>query len=109
MPRSTNARKAERLNAAHGLLTRGMPMAEAAMTLARDFDMSRRQAYRYLRQAQVSGRPTLVSEPTVAITLKLPAAVTRNLRAYAAARGLTMSQVVAQAVAGLTLAPHEHG
>ena len=46
MPRSTDTQKARRLNAAYGLLVRGLSVAEATMTLSSDFAISRRQAYR---------------------------------------------------------------
>ena len=49
--------KSERLNAAHRLIAQGIGMAEAAMMLAREYDLSRRQAYRYLAEAQRMVRP----------------------------------------------------
>src|SRR5690242_16718955 len=101
MPRSTDTQKAERLNAAHGLLARGTSMAEAAMALSRDFQLSRRQAYRYLRAAQAMAAPVPVGEPAVPITLKIPGNVVRDLRAHAAATGLTLGEIVTRAVAAL--------
>ena len=74
MPRSTEAQKAERLNAAHGLLAGGQSVAEAALSLSRQFAMSRRQAYRYIEEAQMIGRPVAVAEPAMAVTFKLPRA-----------------------------------
>ena len=66
------AQKAERLNAAHSLLARGMGMAEAAVSLSRQFGLSRRQAYRYLQEAQTIGHPVPVVAPSVPITFKVP-------------------------------------
>ena len=60
MARSTDAQKAERLNAAHRLLARGQSVGEAALSLSRQFAMSRRQAYRYIEEAQLIGRPVPV-------------------------------------------------
>ena len=74
--------KSERLNAAHRLIAQGIGMAEAATMLVRDYSLSRRQAYRYLEEAQAMTRPALVAEPSVAATFKLPANVIRDLRAY---------------------------
>jgi predicted DNA-binding transcriptional regulator YafY len=48
MARSTKADKARLLNAAHRLLESNTELSEAAQTLAREFDLSLRQAYRYL-------------------------------------------------------------
>jgi len=109
MPRSTDAQKAERLNAAHGLLARGTSMAEAAMSLSRDFELSRRQAYRYLREAQAIGHIVPLVEPTVPITLKIPANVVRDLRAYSATSGLTMGEIVAGAITAFLAAQSRHG
>ena len=109
MARSTHAQKAERLNAAHGLLARGHSMAEAVAVLSRDFGLSRRQAYRYLQEAQTIGHPVAVSEGSVPITLKVPVGVVRELRAYAATSGLTLGEIVARAVKSYLAAAREHG
>src|SRR5512134_2126368 len=109
MTRSTHAQKAERLNAAHGLLAGGHGMAEAAAVLSRDFGLSRRQAYRYLREAQAIGHPLAMTEASVPITLKIPANVVRDLRAYAATSGRTLGEIVARAVKAYLTAAREHG
>lgn len=109
MPRSTDTQKAERLNAAHRLLSRGMNLAEATLMLSRDFELSRRQAYRYLEEAQAIGHPVPVGEPSVAITLKVPGSVARDLRARSAASGLTLGEIVARAVAAFLAQEREHG
>src|ERR1700738_4318517 len=72
MARSTDAQKAARLNAAHRLLARGQSVGEAALSLSRQFAMSRRQAYRYIEEAQLIGRPVPVVESATAVTFKLP-------------------------------------
>jgi predicted DNA-binding transcriptional regulator YafY len=98
MTRSTKADKARLLNAAHQLLARGEQLSEAAQTLSREFDLSRRQAYRYLEQAARLGRPVPVEEASVPITLKLPPSTVRQLRSYAAKTGLTLGEVVTRAL-----------
>jgi|SRR5664279_3254769 len=109
MARATDTQKADRLNAAHGLLARGTTMAEAAVLLARDFDLSRRQAYRYLREAQAIGHVVPLVESAVPITLKIPADVVRELRSYSAASGLTMGKIVAGALSTFLAARSRHG
>jgi len=52
MTLSTQGQRAERVTAAQELLARGTSMAEAAVALSRDLGLSRRQAYRYLEEAQ---------------------------------------------------------
>lgn len=98
MSRSTNTQKAERLNAAHGLLARGLSVAEATVLLSRQFTMSRRQAYRYIEAAQEIGRPVPVAEPTTAVTFKLPPSLVNAVRARAETEGTTISDMVSQAL-----------
>ena len=98
MSRSTEAQKAERLNAAHALLAGGRSVAEAALSLSRRFAMSRRQAYRYLEEAQAIGRPVVAAEPTAPVTFKLPPSLVDAVRARAAAEGVTISDLVSRAL-----------
>ena len=98
MPRSTNTQRAERLNAAFDLLADGYLLADAAAALTQQLGLSRRQAYRYLQQAQRIKRPVSVPEPIIPITIKVPQAVVARLRAYAQASGLTIGEIVARAL-----------
>lgn len=109
MTRSTYAERARRLNVALGLLGEGHSMAEAAAVLSRDFGLSRRQAYRYLQDAQAIGHPVAVTEASVPITLKVPESVVRELRTYAATSGITLGEIVARAVKAYLAAAREHG
>lgn len=98
MPRATKAHKAQLVNAAYHLLAQQTEVAEAARQLAEEFALSRRQAYRYLEQAAALSAPVATIEPTVAITFKLPRSIVRALRAYARRSGLTLGQIVTQAL-----------
>jgi len=98
MARSTGSQKAERLNAAHGLLARGLSVAEACVSLSSQFALSRRQAYRYLQEAQALQAPLPVAEPSMAVTFKLPPSLVSRVRARAAADGTTLSETVARAL-----------
>ena len=98
MARSSKADKARQLNAAHELLERDMELSEAAQTLVREFGLSLRQAYRYLQEATQLNHPVEVAEATVPITLKIPPATARMLRAYAKTSGLTIGTIVTQAL-----------
>ena len=108
MARSTKAAKARQLNAAFAMLGK-VPLAEAMHRLSRKFDLSERQAYRYLEQATHLDRPVEVSEVTVPITLKLPARTARLLRAYAGSSGLTMGAIVTRALAEFLSTQRRHG
>lgn len=109
MIRSTRAEKAARIGAARQLLADKISMAEAAMALSRAFGLSRRQAYRYLEQAR-AGTPTPVAvESSITITLKMPESLARAVRTHANEHGVTMSEVVRQAVARFLTAKRGHG
>jgi hypothetical protein len=109
MARSTKADKARQLNAAHAMLQRNIPLPEAMQRLSRAFDLSERQAYRYLEEATHLDRPVEVCEATVPITLKLPAGTARLLRAYARRSGLTMGAIVTRALATFLSIRRRHG
>lgn len=98
MARSTKTQKSLNLNAAYRLLSRGTNVTEAAAILSRDRDISLRQAYRYLKDAQAIGSAVPVAEPSVAATFKIPGDVLRQLRAHAAVSGLTLSATITRAL-----------
>ncbi|WP_146142584.1 hypothetical protein [Paraburkholderia sp. BL18I3N2] len=91
------------MNAAFHLLADGRSLNEAAEAMAEQHMISRRQAYRYLQEAQHLSSPVAVAvaEPTIPITLKVPAAVAVTLRAYAQANDLTMGETLTRAVCAL--------
>jgi hypothetical protein len=107
--RSTDAQKAERLNAAHRLLERGIELADAAAVLSQEYGLSRRQAYRYLEEAAAIGHPVPITEPCVPVTLKIPGNVVRDLRRYSAESGLTLGEIVARALSRFLKATRRHG
>ena len=109
MTRSTKAAKAKQLNTAHRLLQRGVVLPEAAQMLSRKFDLSERQAYRYLEEASELDRPVEVTEATVPITLKLPPSTVERLRKYARTSGLTIGAIVTGAVNAFLGALKKHG
>ena len=109
MTRSTKAEKVRQLNAAYAMLLGKVPLPEAMQRLSREFDLSERQAYRYLEEATHLDGPVEVSETTVPITLKLPAGTARILRAYARSSGLTIGAIVARALAAFLSTRRRHG
>jgi predicted DNA-binding transcriptional regulator YafY len=109
MSRSSNPERAQRLNAAFDLLTRGYALSDAAATLTQKFGLSRRQAYRYLQEAQGIDGPVPVSSPTVPITIKIPEDVVIQLRSYAQSSGLTIGDIVARAVLSFLDKLRRHG
>jgi hypothetical protein len=109
MMRSTSVEKAERLNAAHGLLAEGRSMSEAATVLSRDYGLSRRQAYRYIEEARAIGHFVAVGEASVPITVKVPGSVAAALRSHAHASGLTLGEIVTRAVTAYLADAGGHG
>ena len=109
MARSTKVDKARQLNTAHGLLERHIALPEAVQRFSREFDLSERQAYRYLEEASQLDRPVEVMEATVPITLKLPPSTVRLLRKYARSSGLTIGAIVTRALNAFLGALKKHG
>src|ERR1017187_2401530 len=109
MARSTKTDKARQLNAAYAMLRRNTPLPEAMQRLSGEFDLSKRQAYRYLEEATQLERPVEVTEATVPITLKVPAGTARLLRAYARSSGLTIGAIVTRALAMFLNTQRRHG
>lgn len=98
--RASGEQRARRVNAAAELLDAGVGAAEACRQVAGRFGLSERQARRYVDRARQRGA-VAVPEPTVVLSVRLPASVADRLRAAASASGGTSSGLVAQAVAEL--------
>ena len=94
MPRASESQKAERLNRARNLLQHVDQLSDAVEQLAQDCSISLRQAYRYLEQAQGLKEPVPPSEAKLAFTVKLPPSLVQRVRTFAAAKGLSISEVV---------------
>ena len=97
MARASHAQKAERLNLARTLLREHAHLPAAAERLAQTCSISRRQAYRYLDQAQQLKHPVPVGDVKVSFTVKLSRSLVDRLRAYAAFTGLTLSEIASRA------------
>jgi hypothetical protein len=101
MSRATGAERAQRLNAAFDLLAQGCAVAQATDMLTDAFGLSRRQASRYVQEAQTIKRPVPITSASVAITVKVPEEIAATLRSHAQATGSTIGDVVARAVSAL--------
>ena len=109
MARSTKAEKARQMNTARGLLQRGVALPEAVRRLSREFDLSERQAYRYLEEASQLDQPIEIPEATVSVTLKLPPRTVELLRKYAKTSGLTNGAIVTAALNAFLRTLKRHG
>jgi hypothetical protein len=107
MPRASETQRVERLNRARDLLRQVDQLSDAVEQLARACSLSPRQAYRYLEQAQRLKQPVPPSEAKLAFTVKLPHSLVLRVRTFAAAQGLSISEVVSRAL--LALLPRGRG
>ena len=88
---------AKRVNTAAELLAGGMAVADATVALARRHRLSERQARRYVERARDEGT-MVVAAPKIVFTVKLPAALARQVRRAARVTGQSISAVVTQAL-----------
>jgi hypothetical protein len=92
---------------ARDLLRHVDQLSDAVEQFAHDCSISPRQAYRYLEQAQRLKQRVPPSEAKLAFTVKLPHSLVRRVRTFAAAKGLSISEVVSRAL--LALLPRGRG
>lgn len=86
-----------------------MTLPEAMRRFCRAFEMSGRQAYRYLEEASRLDRPVEVTETTVPVTLKLPPRTVDLLRKHSRSSGRTMGAIVTNALEAFLAARKAHG
>ncbi len=109
MTRSTKAQKSERLNAAYGLLAQGHDVTAAVTLLSQRFDLSQRQAYRYVQVASNMSQLAPIHEALVPITMKLPGSVAAALRTYSKNSGRTIGEIVSAALSKFMSSTGRHG
>lgn len=98
MAKSSQSERARRLNAAVELLGQYGSLAQAAHALAIRYTISKRQAYRYVREAEGLGAKVPVPEAKIAFTVKLAETLVQRLRGHAQASGRPLSEIVTQAL-----------
>ena len=84
-------------------------IVEGRAELVAQFDLSERQAYRYMEEAADLERPVEVTEATLPITLKLPPSTVERLRKYAQSSGLTIGMIVTAALNSFLRTLRKHG
>jgi hypothetical protein len=88
---------AQRVNRAVALLRR-FPVPAVLRGLVQRYEVSLRQARRYVDVAQHHPQGVPVPEPTVVFTVKLPVELVRRVRSRARATGSSLSALVARAL-----------
>ena len=98
MTRSSNPERAKRINAALVLMREEGSPGKAATALAAKYGISRRQAYRYVKEAEGIGKEIPIPDPKIAFTVKLSKNLIKALRKYGKATGQSLSEIVTQAL-----------
>ena len=109
MARSSRSQKVERLNAAYRLLAQSITASEAALQLAQRFDLSQRQAHRYVQDARAMTREAEPAEALIPITIKIPGTLAQALRAQSRSSGLSIGEIVARALRRFFSDASRHG
>jgi hypothetical protein len=99
---------AVRVNRA-AVLVRELVPADAVRALQAEFDLSERQARRYVNVALEQPEGVPVPERTIVFTVRLAPSLIGGLRERAGATGQTLSAVTADAVRGYLLGAGERG
>ncbi len=98
MSKSSRSERAQRVNAAVELIQQCGSLAQAATALAVRYTVSKRQAYRYVREANLLGERMPIPVPKAAFTVKLPRDLIQAVRHCAASTGQPLGEIVAQAL-----------
>ena len=101
MARASEALRVTRLNLAFDWLRHGLSAPEVSERLTTETGISRRQAYRYVEEAQKLEAPLPALDTKIVFCVKLPPALVDRLHRYAESSGQTLSQIVSQALWGL--------
>ena len=98
MIRSSKPERAQRINTALALIKSEDSLSNAASALAKRYRISKRQAYRYVHEAEMIGKQVPVPDAKIAFTVKLSKNLIKSLRKYAKTTGQSLSEIVTQAL-----------
>ena len=96
--KSTHAQRAQRINTALSLIKHQNTVSESANTMAEQYGISKRQAYRYLNEASTTRAELPIPDQKIAFTVKLSQNLIQSLRAYAKQSGKSLSEIVTQSL-----------
>ena len=91
------------------LLKKDISPRKVVSSLETEFELSARQAYRYLQQAQKTTKPLAVPEPKAVFTVKLPTSLIQRVRQIARRRRQPISDLVNQALEDWLTRSKAHG
>ena len=87
-----------RVNAAIELLQNNATSGEVVSSLIARFEVSSRQAHRYLRRAQTAAQPLSAPKSKEVFTVRLPPGLIREVRSNARRRNQRISDLTAEAL-----------
>jgi predicted HicB family RNase H-like nuclease len=107
--KSSEAEQARRVNLTISLLEQSNSPAEVLAKIIARYGLSRRQAYRYLQQAQQADAHLPVPEAKRVFTVKLPQSLIARVRKQARQQRCSISLWVEQALQVALSKPRSHG
>ncbi len=96
--KSTKAERAQRINTALLLIHKHDTISNAAKSMAAQYGISKRQAYRYIREATAVGEKVPIPDSKIAFTVKLSQNLVQRLRDYTKNSGESLSEIVTQSL-----------
>ena len=109
MTKSSESEQARRVNATVSLLRQKTSSPEVLSRLIARYGVSRRQAYRYLQQAQTTPGPLPVPEAKGVFTVKLPVSLIQKVRQQSRRERGAISQWVETALRRSLKLRQSHG
>lgn len=98
MVKSSNIERAKRINAALELIKEHGTVAMAVAAMVDRYQISKRQAYRYIHEAQKIGDKIPIPDSKITFTVKLSPKLIQITRNYAKVSGHTISDIVTRAL-----------
>jgi len=98
MTRSPKSELAERINVAFMLLRKGASNEEIVVALSDRYGVKRRQAYRYIQEAQKTKSKLSIPEQKEVFTVKLPISLIFRVRELGKSTGQSLSSIITQAL-----------
>jgi hypothetical protein len=98
MAKSSNTERARRINTAFLFLKQHGAGPKAVTEMMKQYNLSKRQAYRYIQEARKLRKSIPIPETKMAFTVKLSPSLIQRLRDHARSTGQSLSEIVTRAL-----------
>ncbi len=98
MKRSPKSELTRRINRAFTLLEQGLAQDQVIKELITENGVSNTQAYRYVQQAILNGKPIPIPESKEVFTVKLTPSLIDQIRSFSQIRNISISGLVSHAL-----------